>query len=61
MARPNDSDEARYGMLGRLRSLLRHFGYAGLIVVIDRVDEPTLISGDPDRMRALVWPLLNNR
>jgi hypothetical protein len=57
----NESDEARYGMLGRLRALLRHFGYAGIMIVIDRVDEPTLISGDPDRMRAVVWPLLNNK
>src|SRR5690606_40773374 len=28
--------------------------------VLDRVDGPTLISGDPDRMRAVVWPMLNN-
>ncbi|MEX2219064.1 MAG: hypothetical protein WD749_09935 [Phycisphaerales bacterium] len=56
-----ESDEARYGMLGRLRTLLRRFGYSGLLVVIDRVDEPTLISGEPDRMKAVVWPLLNNK
>lgn len=57
----NDSDEARYAMLTRLRGLLRHFGYAALMIVIDRVDEPTLISGDPERMKAVVWPLLNNK
>jgi hypothetical protein len=25
------------------------------------VDEPTLISGDPERMQWVVWPLLNNK
>lgn len=56
-----DSDETRYAMLDRLRRVLRVFGFAGMIVVIDRVDEPTLISGDPDRMRAVIWPLFNNK
>lgn len=56
-----ESDEARYAMLDRLRRTLREFGYAGMIIVLDRVDEPTLISGDPERMKAIVWPLLNNK
>ncbi len=56
-----DSDEARYRLFGELRRILASFGYAGLVIVVDRVDEPTLVSGDPDRMRALVWPLLNNK
>lgn len=56
-----ESDEARYAMLDRLRRSLRHFGYTGLVIVIDRVDEPTLVSGDPDRMRAVIWPLFNNK
>ncbi len=56
-----DSDETRYAMLERLRRALRPFGYAGIIIVIDRVDEPTLVSGDPDRMQAVIWPMLNNK
>jgi hypothetical protein len=56
-----ETDEARYAMLERLRRVLRQFGYTGMMVVIDRVDEPTLISGDPERMRAVIWPLLNNK
>jgi hypothetical protein len=55
------SDEPRYAMLERLRRFLRHFGYHSTVIVIDRVDEPTLISGDPERMQAVVWPLLNNK
>jgi hypothetical protein len=56
-----DSDEQRYAALQRLRRVLGGFGYAGIIVVIDRVDEPTLIGGDPDRMRSVIWPLLSNK
>ncbi|MBS0196946.1 MAG: hypothetical protein JSR77_09320 [Planctomycetes bacterium] len=57
----SDSDEPRYLMLERLKRVLRCFGFTGLMVIIDRVDEPTLISGDPDRMKAVIWPLLNNK
>jgi hypothetical protein len=48
-------------MLDRLLRILRQLAFAGLIIVIDRVDEPTLVNGDPERMRAIVWPLLNNK
>ncbi len=57
----SDADEARYAMIRRLKRLLSPFGWASMIVVVDRVDEPTLIRGDTDRMRAVVWPLLNNK
>jgi hypothetical protein len=56
-----DSDEPRYAMLDRLRRVMRSFGYVSMLIVVDRVDEPTLVSGDPDRMRNVVWPLLNNK
>jgi hypothetical protein len=57
----SDSEEPRFEMFARLRRVLQPFGYTGLVVVIDRVDEPTIISGDPERMKAAVWPLLNNK
>lgn len=56
-----DSDEQRYAMLDRVRRVLAGLGFPGVIVVIDRVDEPTLIAGDPEKMRAFVWPMLNNK
>jgi len=56
-----DSDEQRYAMMDRLRRVTRAMGYSGVMVVVDRVDEPTLVRGDPDRMRAIVWPLFNNK
>jgi hypothetical protein len=55
------SDEVRYAMLERLRRVLRHAGYESAVVVIDRVDEPTLVAGDPDRMKAVIWPMLHNK
>ena len=57
----SDSDEIRYVMLDALRGVLAKAGYAGIVVIVDRMDEPTLVSGDADRMRAVVWPMLNNK
>ncbi len=55
------ADDARYAMFTRLRRVLSPLGVASMIVVVDRVDEPTLVNGDADRMRAIVWPMLNNK
>ncbi len=51
----------RYAMLEKLQSLLGSLGFPGLIVIVDRVDEPDLVNGLPERMQALVWPLLDNK
>ncbi len=32
-----------------------------MIVIVDRVDEPDLINGLAERMKLLVWPLLDNK
>lgn len=57
----DDSDEQRYAMLARMRRIIEHYGYTGMMIIIDRVDEPTLINGDPDKMRSVIWPLMNNK
>lgn len=57
----SDSDESRYAMLARLREFLAPLGYAGAIILVDRVDEPTLVRGDPRAMQAVIWPLLSNK
>ncbi len=57
----DDLDDPRYALLERLRRAVRPFGFDRLIVLIDRVDEPTLVSGDVARMKAVVWPLFNNK
>ncbi len=56
-----DADAPRYAMMERLRRVLARFGYTGTLVLMDRVDEPTLVNGDAEKMRELVWPLLNNK
>lgn len=55
------SEEVRLAMLNRLVRVLRAFGYEHIMVVVDRVDEPPLIQGDSERMKAVIWPLLSNR
>jgi RecA/RadA recombinase len=54
-------DEERYELLRKFQGLLKTLGYAGIIVLVDRVDEPQQIEGDPRKMRALVWPLLDHK
>ena len=59
---PQDrGEDARYVMLDRLKRVLSAVGYASITVLVDRVDEPACVAGDPQRMRALVWPLLSSR
>jgi hypothetical protein len=55
---PHDN---RYQLTKRFLDVLAPFGYTGMIVMVDRVDEPTIVSGDPTRMRAIVWPMFDNK
>lgn len=56
-----DRCDDRYELLQKLQDLLTHFGYKGMVVIIDRVDEPHLINGSPELMKLLVWPMLDNK
>ena len=59
---PNkDRTDDRYELLVKFQGLLRALGYNGIIVLVDRVDEPHLINGNADQMRALLWPMLDNK
>ncbi len=51
----------RYELLAKLQGVLRALKFDGLFVLVDRVDEPYVINGSVDLMRALVWPLLDNK
>ncbi len=53
--------EERYELLRKFQAVLHTLGYAGIVVLIDRVDEPQQIEGDPRKMRALIWPLLDHK
>ncbi len=57
----DDLEDRRYAMMERFRRVIRMFGYKGIVVVIDRVDEPTLVNGDGVRMRSIVWPMMRNK
>jgi hypothetical protein len=51
----------RYELLAKFQGILTSLGYGGMVVIVDRVDEPHAINGQADRMRQLVWPLLDNK
>jgi hypothetical protein len=53
--------EERYELLRKFQAVLSTLGYQGIVVLIDRVDEPQQIEGDPRKMRALIWPLLDHK
>jgi hypothetical protein len=53
--------EERYELLRKFQGVLSTLGYGGIVVLIDRVDEPQQIEGDPRKMRALIWPLLDHK
>jgi hypothetical protein len=56
-----DSTDDRYEMLLKLQGILNAFGFRGIIVLVDRLDEPHLINGSADLMKALLWPMLDNK
>ncbi len=51
----------RYELLAKMQGILRTLGYTGIVVLVDRVDEPHLINGSVDQMKALLWPMLDNK
>ncbi|MFP4674340.1 MAG: hypothetical protein ACLFO5_07110 [Opitutales bacterium] len=55
-----DQDK-RYEATQRFLRIVEELGYSSLIVFVDRVDEPVLVNSDTERMRKLIWPLLNNK
>jgi len=50
----------RYELIGKLQSILQTLGFTSIIVLVDRVDEPHLVNGNPERIRDLVWPMFDN-
>ncbi len=59
---PNrDRTDDRYELLTKFQSMLQTLGFSGVFVLVDRVDEPYLINGSADLMKALVWPMLDNK
>jgi hypothetical protein len=51
----------RYELLYKFQGLLQTLGFTGIVVLVDRVDEPHLINGSLENMRGLVWSMLDNK
>lgn len=59
---PNkDRTDDRYELLAKLQNVLKSLGYAGIVVLVDRADEPHLINGSAEQMRSFLWPMLDNK
>ena len=59
---PNkDRTDDRYEMLAKFQGILSTLGHSGVIVLVDRLDEPHLINGSVELMRTLLWPMLDNK
>ncbi|MEO0514495.1 MAG: hypothetical protein AAF086_04285 [Planctomycetota bacterium] len=53
--------DSRYQLTRRFVDVLKALGYAGMVVLVDRVDEPTAVAGDAGKMRDLIWPMFDNK
>lgn len=57
----DDHETSRYMMFDALIDGLQAVGYDSMMVLLDRLDEPKEINGDTTRMKAFIWPVLNNK
>ncbi len=51
----------RYELLAKFQGILDSLGFRGIVILVDRVDEPHVINGSVEQMRALLWPMLDNK
>lgn len=56
-----DRSDDRYELLTKLQNILEALGFASITVLVDRVDEPHLINGSAERMKALLWSMFDNK
>lgn len=57
----HERTDDRFTLFEKFQGLLATLGFPGILVLVDRVDEPHLINGQPEQMRALLWPMLDNK
>ena len=51
----------RYELLYKFQGVLKTLGFSGIVVLVDRVDEPHMMKGSLENMRGLVWSMLDNK
>ncbi len=56
-----DRSDDRYELLTKLQNILEGLGFESIAVIVDRVDEPHLINGSAERMKALIWSMFDNK
>lgn len=56
-----DAKNSRYELTGNLLEIVPTLGYSGMMVLVDRLDEPTVIASNAQRMRSVLWPMLDNK
>jgi cytochrome c-type biogenesis protein CcmH/NrfF len=56
-----DRTDDRYELLNKFRGILEPLGFVGIIVLLDRVDEPHMTGGKSELMQKFVWPILDNK
>jgi hypothetical protein len=56
-----ERSDDRYELLTKLQNVLDALGFESITVLVDRVDEPHLINGSPERMKALLWSMFDNK
>lgn len=56
-----DRTDDRFELFNKFQTVLKTLGYTGIVILVDRVDEPHLINGRPEAMKALVWSMLDNK
>lgn len=58
-SKPRTDD--RFEMLLKFQAILKTLGFGGIVVLVDRLDEPHLINGSAEQMKKLLWPMLDNK
>jgi hypothetical protein len=56
-----DRSDDRYELLAKFQAILQSLGFVSIVVAVDRVDEPHLVNGSPERMREFLWPMFDNK
>lgn len=56
-----ERSDDRYELLGKLQGILKALGFESITILVDRVDEPHLINGSAERMKAFLWPMFDNK
>ncbi|HWA98201.1 MAG TPA: hypothetical protein VG713_06895 [Pirellulales bacterium] len=59
---PNrERTDDRFELLAKFQGILTTLGFSGVLVLVDRLDEPHLVNGSPEQMRTLLWSMLDNK